>query len=79
MTFDTVGVLLWIKARLLEPSTYAGGGILALVIEGAFPGAMGSEIMTLLATAAGIASILLKEKATRVVIQPVIMKKPLVD
>ena len=48
-------------ARLEEPSTWAGGSVLALAIPAAFPGALGNAIIALLASAGALLAIIIPE------------------
>ena len=51
----------WMLARLEEPSTWAGGSVLALAIHAAFPGALGNAIIALLASAGALLAIIIPE------------------
>ena len=48
-------------ARLEEPSTWAGGSVLALAIHAVFPGALGNAIIALLASAGALLAIIIPE------------------
>jgi hypothetical protein len=47
--------------RLSEPSTYAGGSLLALSIHSIFPGAMGDAVTTAIASFGAIVAMIAKE------------------
>ena len=51
----------WMLARLEEPSTWAGGSVLALAIHAAFPGTLGNAIIALLASAGALLAIIIPE------------------
>ena len=51
----------WVLARLEEPSTWAGGGVLSLVILHVFPGALGAAIITLGASIGGFLAVVIPQ------------------
>jgi hypothetical protein len=52
----------WIVARLKEPSTYAGGGIISLVVHQLYPGSLGDSIVTSIAAVSGTIAMIMSEK-----------------
>ena len=52
----------WMLARLEEPSTWAGGSVLALAIHAAFPGTLGNAIIAVIASIGGLLAVVVPEK-----------------
>jgi len=52
----------WIVARLKEPSTWSGAGVVSLVIHQIWPGVLGDSILSAVAALGGVLSILISEK-----------------
>jgi hypothetical protein len=54
----------WVVARIKEPSTWAGAGIVATVVHLTFPGPLGDNIIAMGAAFGGILAVILPEKST---------------
>jgi drug/metabolite transporter superfamily protein YnfA len=52
----------WIVARLHEPSTWGGAGVISLVIHQIWPGVLGDNILNVAAAFGGVIAILMSEK-----------------
>ena len=52
----------WIVSRLKEPSTWAGTGIISLVIHRLFPGILGDDLVNAFQGICGAVAIILSEK-----------------
>jgi hypothetical protein len=55
-------VISWIIARVSEPSTWAGTGIIATAIHAVLPGAIGDAALTVIQAVAGLAAVVASEK-----------------
>ena len=56
-------IVAWLVARLKEPSTYVGGGLIATAVHSFLPGALGDSAMTVLQAIGGLAAVVLAEKS----------------
>ncbi len=54
--------LIWVLARVEEPSTWAGAGIVAVVVHSMFPGALADSIIAVGAAVGGLLAIVVPEK-----------------
>lgn len=52
----------YILARLEEPSTYAGGSVLATIVAAIFPGHLGTAILAAMAAIGAVLAIVIPEK-----------------
>jgi len=59
-------VITWLIARLKEPSTWAGTGLIASAVHNYIPGSMGDNIISTLQGLGGILAVLLEEKSKKV-------------
>jgi hypothetical protein len=55
---------IYLLARLEEPSTYAGGSVLATLIAAVFPGHLGTAILGAMAAIGAVLAIAIPEKKT---------------
>lgn len=53
--------LAWVLARLEEPSTWAGAGIVAVAIHSVFPGALGDQLLAVGAAIGGLLAVVVPE------------------
>jgi len=54
-------VLVWIADRVKEPSTWAGGGLVAVSIHTLFPGVLGDSIIAVGVAVGGLLAIVMPE------------------
>ena len=65
VSFDTSKLkkaLVWVLTRFEEPSTFAGGGIVAALVATWFPGELGHQILIALSAIGAVLAIVLPEK-----------------
>ena len=69
---------IYLLARLEEPTTYAGGGVLATMIMAVLPEHLGSAILGAMAAIGALLAIILPEKKSTVVqpIETIIAENP---
>ena len=52
----------WVVARLKEPSTWSGAGVVSLVIHQIWPGVLGDSVLNVAAAIGGVIAILMSER-----------------
>ena len=52
----------WIVARLKEPSTWAGGGIISIVVHNLWPGVLGDSIQSAIQAICGVVAMIMADK-----------------
>ncbi len=62
MAFSVANSLNWLLARVEEPSTWAGAGIVAVVVHSIAPGAVGDSILAVGAAVGGLLAVVVPEK-----------------
>jgi hypothetical protein len=63
MPFWISGLLRWLLARIKEPSTWAGAGLVAVAVHSVAPGPLGDAILALGAAAGGLLAVAAPEKS----------------
>lgn len=62
MTISLTHVLRWLLARAKEPSTWAGAGVVASIVQSVAPGALGDSILAVGAAVAGLLAVVAPER-----------------
>ncbi|MBY6239763.1 hypothetical protein [Methylosinus sp. Sm6] len=52
----------WLAARMAEPSTWAGTGVVAALVHSAAPGLLGDSLLTLGAAIGGVLAVVVPER-----------------
>lgn len=63
MAFSFSSSLNWLLARVAEPSTWAGAGVVAAVVHSIAPGAVGDSILAVGAAVGGLLAVVVPEKS----------------
>ncbi|WP_036296840.1 hypothetical protein [Methylosinus sp. PW1] len=54
----------WLRSRVVEPSTWAGTGVVAAIVHSLAPGALGDGVLATGAALGGLIAIVAPEKAS---------------